>query len=301
MCEYCIEQLMMADVSNAMSVKHILDISRFYASNALQEYPDIHAVLEVTSPEMARNETAAQVICCRGLEILLNAGFASKEYQHLLQLKAFHVALKTFTDDGLRAHRFSKYPYFGLSKFHWVRDVRSFTQPTYLEDQLGQFDASDATRLFKWHNEFFRNGAGQIASDPNENLLPIEEGMGASTAFRDLFPVFWCALNLLGRQNPQNPLLWGIVCENQFNCSDIDSFDLWIQRRAALFVYDQQGIAPFQKNLKSIRPELFQFIALVRHVSNEERSSLLAAFNQISTEYWGDYFDIRAWLEKGKM
>lgn len=80
-----------------------------------------------------------------------------------------------------------------------------------------------------------------------------------------------------------------------------DQFDNWLQRQAALALYDRFGIAPFAENLCRLRQELLQYLAVTGRIDAGERERLLEAFRQHGTRGDGNFFSVHHWLIEGDL
>lgn len=73
---------------------------------------------------------------------------------------------------------------------------------------------------------------------------------------------------------------------------------LWLQRVAALKLYDLEGFDTFLTYVPSIRATNYYFLDIVRGFSTEQRLMLLdAARLHPETEETDDFFSIMTWLE----
>ena len=64
---------------------------------------------------------------------------------------------------------------------------------------------------------------------------------------------------------------------------NFEALDLWLQRRAALAVYDLEGIAPFVGAVGGVRPEIFQYLKLKGRITASERDVFI---NRLSERKW---------------
>jgi hypothetical protein len=312
MCGYCIEYnafVMIASVQSGSEQFADLYPQYLWAMGYLQDCPDIHATLAATSTDVATAGIIPTIIACRGMETLITQGFTSDAYQMHLKTPAYVAAIETFTEEAGQINHRPQDPRFDLSAFGWTEDRRTYIEPGYLEEQLQQWSLQDAKSLHKQYVDFRLKGIGLHRNDLNERfkqtgvLDPIEDICDEDRhALVAHFPAFWGALLWLGRHPDGMPYLWEVVTNDPIGVPYFYGLELWIQRQAALQTYDRFGIAPFLKDIASVRGDLFQFIGLLRPVSGEDKSSLLTALNQLEIDdIVGTDFSLRRWLEKGDL
>ena len=200
-------------------------------------------------------------------------------------------------------------PRFALSDLQWIADKANFTDPGYLEGHLGRFTFQTAESTLEKYISFRLKGIGLRRNDLNQQfrdtgvLDPLQDVCAEDhLAVYRYFDAFWLALHWLGTRARDSARVWDLVTMDPIGVPDFDSPELWLQRRAALITYDRSGMAPFEAHLTSVRPELFQFLALMRPITHEEKCGLLDALARLPEEgYFGDSFDLGLWLEEGDL
>jgi hypothetical protein len=312
MCGYCIEYnafVMIASVQSGSDQFADFLQDHLGTIGYLQDCPDIHAILAAMPTDVATAGLIPTIIACRGMETLMKQGFPSVAYQTFLKNPAYVAAIETFTEEAGQINQHPQEPRFDLTAFGWTEDRRTYIEPGYLEEQLQQWSLHDAKSLHKQYVDFRLKGIGLHRNDLDERfkqtgvLDPIEDICAEDRhALVAHFPAFWGALLWLGRHPDGMPYLWEVVTNDPIGVPDFYGLELWIQRQAALQTYDRFGIAPFLKDIASVRGDLFQFIGLLRPVSGEDKSSLLTALNQLEVnDIVGTDFSLRRWLEQGDL
>lgn len=313
MCGYCIENnsfFMIARVqSGSEQFSDVLSQNHLGTIGYLQNCPDIHANLAATPTDMATDGLIPTIIACRGMETLMKQGFTSDAYQTLLKTPAYVAAIETFTAEAEQINHRPQDPRFDLTAFGWTENRRTYIEPGYLEAQLQQWSIQDAKSLHKQYVDFRLKGIGLHRNDLDERfkqtgvLDPIEDICAEDRhALIAHFPAFWGALLWLGWHPDGMPYLWEVVTNDPIGVPDFYALELWMQRQAALQTYDRFGIAPFLKDIASVRADLFQFIGLLRPVSGEDKSSLLTALNRLEVDdLVGANFSLRPWVEQGDL
>jgi hypothetical protein len=100
-----------------------------------------------------------------------------------------------------------------------------------------------------------------------------------SDLFARRFPALWFSFNWVARQSPAETIMWEIAEKCPAGMPQFSGLDLWLQRRAMLACYDQQGISYLLESVPKLRSELFQFLASARAIKSEDRQSLITALN----------------------
>jgi hypothetical protein len=308
MCGYCIEDCILGMIADFQSGSAPLadHLSNYpYANTCLQDCPDFNATLAATPTDVATAGIIPTIIACRGMETLMTQGFTSDAYQMHLKAPAYVAAIETFTAEAGQINHRHQEPRFDLTAAGWTEDRRTYIEPGYLEEQLQQWSLQDAKSLLKQYVDFSLKGIGlhRILFTQTGMLDPIEDICDEDAyAISAHMPAFWGALLWLGRHPDGMQYLWEVVSNDPIGIPDFERLELWFQRRAALQTYDRFGIAPFLKDIASVRADLFQFIGLLRPVSGEDKSSLLTALNQLDVDdLMGSNFSLRQWLEKGDL
>ena len=127
--------------------------------------------------------------------------------------------------------------------------------------------------------------------DPIEDVKTEEKG-----AFQIIFRALWFSLNLLGRSPASRNILQEIVTTWPAGVPFFDAHDLWLQRRAALLLYDNAGLKPFLE--KGCRASLLYYLDLKRGLSTQQYQMIKSAVTRLSGRaFHDDQFDWRSWLE----
>lgn len=306
MCGYCFEGENLSN--NTMHLGVLPPELKSLMPTNLEDCLDILSALDSITPQQAERESVANVICCRGLEVLIEEGFSSKNYQALLNNSNFIAAVDVFTGEANRRRYLAEDPRFNLDIARWLLDKAVFTEVGYLENKISRWTRGEVESLLKLYADFYLDGVGLKRNDLNELMDetgvvdPIDDiCIEDRQAFSARFPAFWCALHWLGGQAEDVPLLWKMVTQNAIGVPDFDGLELWLQRRAALISYDRKGFERFGGDLISIRPELIWYLALMRPITDAERAEVLVSLNQLAVEDLQGDFSVRLWLETGDL
>ncbi len=306
MCGYCLEGGSLS--YDTMHLGVLPSELRLLIPTNLQDSLDVHSAMDAITLQQAEHEPVANVICCRGLEVLIAEGFASKNYQALLNNPKFMAAVDVFTGESSKRRYLAEDSRFDLAIARWLLDSPVFTEDGYLKGQMSRWTFGEVESLLRQYTDFYLKGVGlnhidlykRFAEtgvmDPLDDIC-IEDRL----AFSDRFPAFWCALHWLGRHTENAPVLWDMVIQNGIGVPDFEGLNLWLQRRAALVSYDRNGFARFRECLTSIRPELFWYLALMRPIKDGERAELLGVLNQFGVDDLDGDFSVRLWLETGDL
>jgi hypothetical protein len=160
----------------------------------------------------------------------------------------------------------------------------------------------DALGLLRFYIRWWLKGKGLEKNDlpqklEEEGILdPVEDVKSdEKTAFQTIFRALWFSLNFLGQFPASRNILREIVTNNPAGIPCFDAHDLWLQRRAALLLYDNAGLAPFLE--KGCRSSLLYYLDLKRGLSTKELQEIRTAVAQPSeVAFHDDYFDLQGWL-----
>ncbi len=312
MCGYCIENNAFGRLADAMAGRAVQPITRRIEAIAyLQNAPDIgQALAAMTLPaNVADCDVGALVIACRGLEVLVRQGFDSLAYQALLTCPTFMVAVSNVTGESRQNAYLAADPRFDLTVARWIVDRRTFTEAGYLDGMLRRWRLDDGVSLLRQYADFRLKGVGLHRNDLDAQFSqtgvydPVQDLCTEDRqAVEDRFPAFWTALLWLEQQPEGAAHLWDMVCHDPIGVPDFEGLELWLQRRATLAAYDRPGLTPFLRDIASVRPELYQYVAVMRTISIGDRASLLDAVSRLEYgDHQGDNFSLRQWLEKGDL
>lgn len=168
MCGYCFEG---GNLSYDTMHQEVLpaELQVLIPTN-LQDSLDIRLAMDSITPQQAEYEPVANVICCRGLEVLIAEGFSSENYQALLNNPKFMSAVDVFTGEVCKQRYLADDSRFNLAVARWLLDKQVFTEDGYLTGQMSHWTLSDGVALLKQYADFYLNGAGHKRNDLNKLL-----------------------------------------------------------------------------------------------------------------------------------
>lgn len=310
MCGYCVENIVFSLlIGPAETRTEIAQTSHFTLAEMLQDCKEPDLILEFVTKSAAAKRPVALVAVCRGLETLLNHGYRSAAYQSLLKIPAYLTAIETVSNSAWLRSYLSNDDRLNISAYLDLVSRSTYTSSEFFETQRERWQGDIAESLLKSYVDFRLKGIGlhrqnldelfgQTGTfDPIQDIHPDDHAV-----VRDRFLAIWCSLLVLAHQKPKSPIIWEIVTTPPIGVPDFDGLDLWLQRRSALIAYDSSGIEPFLTEIGSVRPELFQFLAIMRQVSKLELDRLKEAISCISSlDFCGDHFSLHDWLATGDL
>jgi hypothetical protein len=226
----------------------------------------------------------------RAIEMLVAHGFESESYQALIQQPQFISAISVACVKGAETVLSDLDARLDASNFSWL-----FETDTYLK--AGQFERHSNESIdpicYSLLNEYvgwWLDGGSVQHQDLNQRMQdtgimdPIEDiPMAEQLLFSHRFPALWFSVLRISRLPTGTKMLWTIITKNPSGVPDFDGLDLWLQRRATLAYYDQQGLGPFLNEVESVREGLFQYLAAARINKVEEKNALIAALGEYSS------------------
>lgn len=272
----------------------------------------IHAMNRITvSARRKKNNPLSlfspEVVLCRGLEVLFRDGFDSSAYQQLLSNPQFRLVLGVTCSDGLPQEFSALSPILGIEPFGALYNERTFA----CRDAAARLMPNAplklaAVAILEHYIQWWHLGVGLVKNDLDKRMEetgimdPIEDISDESHAeFKALFRTFWYSLLLLGPDPSHGTLLVKLMAAQPKGIPLFVAHDLWLQRQAALYLYDLQGLAPFIKNLGEYRTSLLYYIDLKRGIRSDEKSALQQAVGLLPKGVlWDHNFDLTDWLDR---
>lgn len=282
MCGYCTEQHALLAVQSS-DVDAPTELRQHFLDVYLEEVRDLPSALLKFSTETVTKPDVASIILCRAIDILAVHGFESSVYQELLQLPQFTAAIliacaertAEFNDMDTRIN---------ASGFAWLADKNNYLKQQRFELHSNKTKANKCITLLNKYIDWWLEG-GTVK---HQDLDQIFDETGILNSIQDIpateryllncrFHAIWFALLKISYVTAGNEILWKIITRNPSGTPDFDGLDLWLQRRAVLAAYDRHGLNPFLNRALSVRIELFQFLAVARIATAEEKQALVAA------------------------
>ncbi len=295
MCGYCTE-VIAYDVAAAEKRGALPPIDLFAgATQHLQSTNDLHATLERIKAVAHSKDVAAinlvddEAIICRAIDILVLKGFDSAEYQQLLRNTLFRKAIFRSCSRKRRqqAERLASAGAFG-GLIDLLYRTETFTTSGGAQHlSLGSL-LDDCTKAGEWYVAWWLDDETERDAeiDPEENWR-----------FRCIFRALFFSVILLGRQSKGKALLLRVVTTLPARCPNFDALDLWLQRHAALCLFDVYGIGPFLEELHHIRDSLIYHLDLKRVLTAAQKTALLDVVrSRPEAAATDDYFSLSEWL-----
>jgi hypothetical protein len=116
--------------------------------------------------------------------------------------------------------------------------------------------------------------------------------------FGTAFPAIWFSLHRLQDAEGGLALMAEIVRTNPAGTPDFDAWDLWLQRKTALLLYDRAGLEPFLK--KGCRASLLYYLHAKRVFSEAQFAVIRQAMESLPEDAFSDdYCILPQWLDEG--
>jgi len=309
MCGFCTERtvfdLLEEEIKNSPGPSDDGLKAEFY----LQEAEDPAKALTHIAQDIAPNKNVplqlvdSETLLCKALELLICGSFESPKYQSLLSLNRYRHAL----GDASSAERRRNFENFakelGVSRLGLLYKQETFTTSEGAKRlQVIAPLKEDTLELLRFYIRWWLKGEGLEKNDLSQKLEekgildPIEDVKSEEKSdFQTIFRALWFSMNFLGQFPASRKIFKEIVTNNPAGIPFFDAHDLWLQRRAALLLYDNAGLAPFLE--KGCRSSLLYYLDLKRGFSTKELQEIKNASVRLSgTPFHDDYFDLQGWL-----
>lgn len=242
----------------------------------------------------------------RALQVLMDGGYDTPTYQLLIASPRFLASVDSYCGSAQVAQFGHAALPLNAAALSWLAERETWLQPgvfarrvqavtmDYLASLLAQYAANCL----------------RPADQDEEKSLDGENGCAASAEPTDeqvnnwVLPLIMAIAKMATPDCPDRLMhqaLWPIIRSGPNWTPGFDALELWIERQAALVLYDRFGIKPFAENLYWLRHELFQYLALTRTIDAQERKQLLDLFLQFGTRGDGNFFSLRHWLVDGEI
>lgn len=298
MCGYCTEQLVfkMLEAESRTKMEQ-MDVNGG-CTHYLQAAPDLVTAMRRIRRAASKEKVVAlqaiddEAVICRACDLLLSEGFDAPAYQFLLKDRLFRHALARGCVTGPTP--------LGSLNLCWERKhldalFRSDTFTTRdgaIELSRIALFKNECQAVVKWYIGWWLNG-GWVRRR-GIMVVPAEYDL-----LRSVFRVIFFSLVFLGRFPAAKPILWKIVSTPAECVPYFDGLELWLQRRAALCLYDLFGLDPFLQDLLPVRASLLYYINLQRKLSPRQKDEILQRVNErpeIDTN--DDFLSYTVWLKE---
>lgn len=305
MCGYCTEKILFSILERQRaSCIGRLD-SVFECEYFLQEEENFHVAVnaiaaEIGLPKISPNPgSSALTFLCRGLELLLRQGFDSPSYQKLLGNHHFRLALKEVCTsksrkkfDGLSSEK-------GFSSLILLYEQATYTDGAMAKRlQVSVDRKAEAKALLQHYIRWWLLGHGLQKDKQHESTISIF----SHRAFYSLFLAVWYSVVLLGPEPEGKPFLCQIAATNPSN-ADFIAYDLWLQRKAMLLLFDREWLSGLGKGFWPGRASLLYYLDLKRGLTSKQKKFILASFTATQESevisLWDDLCEYgnKSWLD----
>ena len=152
-------------------------------------------------------------------------------------------------------------------------------------------------RLLKHYHAWWLKGAGLRKNDLEQRMEetgiydPIEDVAEDQTErFNLLLRALYFSVLTIGKFEAGKNVLWELAHSNPIGIPQFSGDDLWLQRIAALKLYDLLGFDSFIKHFPDFRITLFYYIGLKRGYTQEQKKLILEAARQfpksVNNDFW---------------
>ena len=228
---------------------------------------------EIGRPNFLPNPGSSSLTyLCRGLELLFRRGFDSPSYQKLLENHLFHVALKEVCTPKSRKKFGSLSSEKGFSPLSLLYEQATYADSAMAKQlQLSADRKAEAGSLLQHYTRWWLLGQGLKKDKQHEPTI------SSHRAFYSLFLAVWYSVVLLGAEPEGKQFLCQIVATNPGN-PDFIAYDLWLQRKAMLSLFDREGLSGLGKEFWPARTSLFYYLDLKRGLTSKQKKFILDSF-----------------------
>lgn len=300
MCGYCTEkiaiEILTSDVRGNLQMTDLG--SNLYRYFFLRETPDFISGLESLKRSLAHkrlpffSEVPHRVLLYRGMGILLEQGFESPAYQKLLKQSLYREAIVTLCSDKNRKAFESATEGFNIEHLGMLYDAETY----FWGDRCKQLRTlthilPSCRNMLKHYVSWWLNGRGLNKVD--EYSLASEE----KARFLLLFRAVYFSVLMVGSCSAGKKMLAAVIEKEPVGTPAIDGEDLWLQRIAALKLYNLEGFEAFLKRLTTIRATIFYCLDIARNFSLEKKQLLLDEVRRHSeTDTTDNFISLSRWL-----
>ena len=284
MCEYCIEyshalDILEKDVRGTVLLDEQMQCFCPADYFFLRESPDFPKALERWEHAKQRvgldllSIMPPSVILYRGLEILVERGFESQQYQRLLRMPLYREAIEKACDSDVRILYEVNATTLSINNF-----ARLYEAETYLQEEHGRL-VTDGTHLFKECVAFLQHytACSQLAEESSDQSFGKYSGATSlEYSFQELIiRALLLSILVMGKYASGREVLYGVAKQAPAWLSGPEGDGLWLQRLTALKLYDMEGFELFRNHLTTLRATCYYYIDQVRNFSREQKQMLL--------------------------
>jgi hypothetical protein len=266
MCGFCSEEMVLnlAEGRQAFGIGSPPLMLRF----AIQESLPLTRFFDA-GWSIPKSAAFARMFLARLIDLLDGQGYDSTEYQDLLGQPGFVPLLARACDTTPETAAANSENSIDAREFAWVLQPETYLAPDVFAAR--QRETTGGTRLLDQYARWW------LPEDPDadiENAWEVPDDAHLRRRSPDhallerLFPALWAALICARQDGAARSVVRMIALTKPPGTPASDALDLWLQRRAALAVFDSEGIAPFVAAGQNLRPEVLRYLAF-RHPGAE--------------------------------
>jgi hypothetical protein len=300
MCGYCTEEIALAtlrsDIQGNLQMKDLGSNLRRYFY--LRETPDFISGLDSLKRSLAHKrlsfftEVPHTVLLYRGIEILLEHGFESPAYQKLLKQSLYREAIATLCSDENRKDLESATAGRNIEHLGMLYDAETFFWGERCKQlRTLAYILPSCRNMLKHYVSWWLDGKDLKKAD--ENSVTKEE----EARFSLLFRAVYFSVLMVGSCSAGKKMLAAVAQRNPIGTPAFEGEDLWLQRIAALKLYNLEGFDTFLKRLTTIRATNFYYLDIEHNFSLEQKQLLLDEVRRYPEAETADNFtSLSRWL-----
>lgn len=303
MCGYCTERIAFG-VSEQEKRGEKPTLDTFGGStHYLQATADVSAALTEIAVAADRDNVPVldlvdgEVVMCRAAELLFTDGYYSPAYQRLLKDSVFRQLLSRARDGSQPVEVID-----GCQQLTLLYESSTFTNrkaASKLHDEA--LSLSECEVALRWYAGWWLGD--RCCENKEISLSVMPEDLSSDTTrsedeivkLRAIFRPLFFSVVCLSRSQAAKPILLDLVKGSPFG--SFDGLDLWLQRQAALSLYDLFSLDPFLANLEKVRASLLHYIDLKRGLTLQQKECILAVVRERpEADRTDDFLTLSDWL-----
>ncbi|MBT1070672.1 hypothetical protein [Pelotalea chapellei] len=303
MCGYCVERsaldILNKDIRGNLSKDDLgYSLGRYFY---LRETPNFISALDRLRRSLAQKkqilfpEVPPIVVLYRGLEVLLQQGFESPLYQQLLKRPLYRDAIVAACSDQQRKAFDLATNGLAIKHLGLLYDAETYfwgersTQLRVLAQVL-----PSCRNLIKHYISWWLEGKLQ-----NKNDLSKGSDAEAYHRFDLLSRALYFSVLMVGSCLGGKKMLLAIAQTSPAETPAIEGKDLWLQRVAALKLYDLEGFNSYCKHVTNLRATHYYYINQMRSFSMEQKQFLQDEVRRLpDADSTDDFIRMSSWLRE---
>jgi hypothetical protein len=277
MCGYCSDDkaldILESDVREELKVNDLG--SSLYRYFYLRETPAFTSSLDKLRRDLARkqlpffSEVPHRVLLCRGLEILMGHGFHSQEYQILLKKPLYRDAIVSLCSRDMRKAFEDATEGLGIEALGTLYDAETYFWGDRSRQLCTLATILPACRnLLKHYISWWLDGNGL---HKDEYCASTVDDARLSLLFRTIY----FSILVVGSCSAGKKMMQAIIEKEPATTPSPDGDVVWLQRVAALKLYDLEGFETFRRRLPAFRHGHYFHVYQHRGFSDDQKQMLL--------------------------